>query len=79
MSTVARYVFNLITPSGGVNDFAKAYYPSLDDARAEALLVAQELMSRAANQGRDVSSYYIEICNEERRTLSVVTFKQACD
>ncbi|NEJ69582.1 hypothetical protein GR197_03360 [Rhizobium phaseoli] len=77
MSTVARYIFNLITPAGGVNDFAKADFPSLDEARAEAVLVAQELMRGAASQGQDASDYAIEICNEARRTLSVVTFRQA--
>ncbi|WP_418949281.1 DUF6894 family protein [Rhizobium leguminosarum] len=45
--------------------------------RAEAMLVAQELMRRAASEGRDVSGYAIEICNEAGRSLSVVTFRQA--
>jgi hypothetical protein len=77
MSTAARYIFHLITPVGGVNDFAKADFHSLDEARAEAMFVAQELMRRAASEGRDVSGYAIEICNEAGRTLAVVTFRQA--
>jgi hypothetical protein len=32
-----------------VNDFAKADFASLDEARAEAMLVAKELMKRAAS------------------------------
>lgn len=57
MSTAAHYIFHLITPVGGVNDLAKADFHSLDEARAEAVLVAQELMTRAASEGRDVSHY----------------------
>ncbi|MDR9805548.1 hypothetical protein RJJ11_14645 [Rhizobium hidalgonense] len=49
----------------------------MDEARAEAILVAQELLRRAASEGRNVSDYAIEICNEAGKTLSVVTFRQA--
>ncbi|PDS78986.1 DUF6894 family protein [Rhizobium redzepovicii] len=77
MSTAARYIFHLITPVGGVNDLAKGDFDSLDEARAEAMSVARELMRRAASQGRDVSAYAIEICDEAGRPISLVTFRQA--
>ncbi|KPH04206.1 hypothetical protein CO657_31245 (plasmid) [Rhizobium acidisoli] len=71
------HIFHLITPVGAVNDLAKADFASLDDARAEAMALAKEYMRRAAGDGRDVSGYAIEICNEAGITLSVVTFRQA--
>ncbi|MDR9780970.1 DUF6894 family protein [Rhizobium redzepovicii] len=77
MSTFTRYFFNVITASGADNDVEGAEFASLEEARAEAVLDARELMSTAILDGRDVSGRSIEICNEAGETLLVLPFREA--
>ncbi|WP_409936807.1 DUF6894 family protein [Rhizobium leguminosarum] len=67
-----------LQPPGGrwrCDDLVKANLAPLDEAHAEAVLVARAHISSAASQGRDISDYFVEICNEARERLSVVTFR----
>jgi hypothetical protein len=73
----ARYFFNILTPSGVVEDIEGSELPSLEEARAEAIKDIRFLMSAAIRQGRDISSRSIEICNEAGDVVTVVGFQEA--
>jgi hypothetical protein len=74
---LTRYYFNLITPSGVVQDLEGSDLPSLDEARAEAIKDARLLMSEAVRQGRDISGRSVEICDGAGRVLMVLAFREA--
>jgi hypothetical protein len=72
----ARYFFNILTPSGVVEDIEGSELPSLEEARAEAIKDIRFLMSAAIRQGRDISGRSIEI-NEAGDVVTVVGFQEA--
>lgn len=61
-----RFYLDVVTPGGIIRDPDGLELPSLEDARAVALLDA-----------RDISGSSIHICNEARQTLLVVPFRDA--
>jgi hypothetical protein len=72
-----RYFFNILTPSGVVQDIEGSELSSLEEARAEAIKDARFLMSGAILRGRDISDRSIEICDECGGVLMVVAFREA--
>jgi hypothetical protein len=73
----ARYFFNILTPSGVVEDIEGSELPSLDEARAEAIKDIRFLMSAAIRQGRDISGRSMEVCNEAGDVLMIIAFREA--
>ena len=72
-----RFYFNVITDHGRILDDEGTELPTLDEARAEALEDARELMSGAILEGRDISGRRVEICSESGETLMIVPFAAA--
>jgi|GEM_PF-1122996 len=72
-----RYYFNVVTPSGLVQDIEGSELRSLEEARAEAIEDARHLMSAAILQGRDISHHSMQICNEAGDVLMVLRFREA--
>jgi hypothetical protein len=72
-----RYFFHHVTKAGHVSDLEGTNLPNLDRARAEAVLDARSLMSDAIQQGQDISSRSIQICDEMGNVLLTVPFADA--
>lgn len=73
-----RYFFNVRARSETILDPEGSALPSLEAARAEAILDARAAMSRAILTGLDISRRYtIDICDEEGRVLLSVPFTDA--
>lgn len=72
-----RYYFNVLTRSGRVDDPEGCDLRDLDDAYVSAIDDARALMSEAILEGKDISSRMIEICDEARTCLQVISFTEA--
>jgi hypothetical protein len=71
-----RYYFNVIAPTKTIKDREGTELSSIDEARAEAIEDARQLMGAAMRSGQDISGRRIEITNARGAVLLVVRFSE---
>jgi hypothetical protein len=76
-AVMARYYFNVVTPTETIDDPEGAELPSLEQARGEAIEDARQLMASAMLAGHDISTRRIEIINDLGVLLMVIPFAEA--
>lgn len=71
-----RYYLNIRNGDMLIADLEGADYPSLDEARQEAVRSARELLSEMVRRGEVVNGRSIEICDEEGRILETIRLRE---
>ena len=72
-----RYFYNIKSGNGTVSDEEGSEHADLQSAKAEAIVAARELMADAILRGKDLSSYTMEIVDEEAQVLVRMPFSVA--
>jgi hypothetical protein len=76
---MTRYYFNIRLTEGYIEDTEGQELRSLEDARAEAIATARELMAESILLGQKIDHRAFEISDETGETLDVVPFSAAVD
>jgi hypothetical protein len=74
---MARYYFNIRHSDGVIEDQEGQELRSLEEARAEAVASARELVAESVLLGHSIDHRAFEISDETRSTIAVVPFAEA--
>lgn len=58
-----------------IEDLEGMTYPDVEAARAEAVDAAREMLAEKVRQGIEIDGQWIDICDEEGRSLASVRFR----